>query len=146
MQLQKLVYFSHGWNLAVTGEPLVSDAVEAWDFGPVFPELYHHAKFFGAATIDRPLTTGDSSAARFFGGTDKGEIYSASLDVTQSTILAHVWSRYGNLSAFQMSNLTHAPGTPWYEAYTTTGRNTGISNDVIRQHFVDIGQQAAEPR
>ncbi|MBL4556355.1 MAG: hypothetical protein JKP98_01510 [Rhodobacteraceae bacterium] len=30
MKLQKLVYISHGWNLAINREHLVSGRIEAW--------------------------------------------------------------------------------------------------------------------
>src|SRR5215510_7158653 len=52
MKLQKLVYFAHGWSLALTGVPLIKDAVEAWRYGPVIPALYHEFKHNGA----RPIT------------------------------------------------------------------------------------------
>lgn len=37
MQIQKLVYFAHGWYLALTGEPLVEEHPEAWAYGRSFP-------------------------------------------------------------------------------------------------------------
>jgi uncharacterized phage-associated protein len=30
MKLLKLVYFAHGWHLALKGEPLLNERVEAW--------------------------------------------------------------------------------------------------------------------
>ena len=33
------------------GRPLVTEPFEAWDFGPVIPEVYHHVKGFGSGPI-----------------------------------------------------------------------------------------------
>ncbi|HEY1718789.1 MAG TPA: type II toxin-antitoxin system antitoxin SocA domain-containing protein, partial [Verrucomicrobiae bacterium] len=36
MKLLKIVYFAHGWHLALRDKsPLIDDTVEAWKFGPV---------------------------------------------------------------------------------------------------------------
>ncbi|QQP87875.1 SocA family protein [Skermanella sp. TT6] len=40
LKLQKLVYYSHAWHLALTGRPLFSERIEAWVHGPVVPSLY----------------------------------------------------------------------------------------------------------
>ena len=47
MKLQKLVYIAHGWTLALSAKPLVNQEPEAWDRGPVFPELRDHVKKLG---------------------------------------------------------------------------------------------------
>jgi len=41
LKLQKLVYFAHGWYLGFTGEPLLNEGIQAWEYGPVIPSLYH---------------------------------------------------------------------------------------------------------
>ena len=56
MKLQKLVYFSHGWHLAMLNSALIDENVEAWAFGPVIPSLYHEFKEFGNSPIDRKAT------------------------------------------------------------------------------------------
>lgn len=55
LKMQKLVYISHGWHLALSdGKPLVSDEyVEAWPYGPVFPSVYHEFKHYGASPHTR---------------------------------------------------------------------------------------------
>lgn len=42
MRLQKLLYYVQGWHLAMTGEPVFPDRIEAWRAGPVVPEVYRH--------------------------------------------------------------------------------------------------------
>ena len=34
MKLQKLIYFAHGWCLAIRREALIMESVEAWKYGP----------------------------------------------------------------------------------------------------------------
>ncbi len=55
MHIQKLIYFAHGWNLALTGEPLIRERVEAWDYGPVIRALYGELKVFGSGAITKNL-------------------------------------------------------------------------------------------
>ena len=53
MKIQKLVYFAHGWYLALYDEPLLDEKIEAWRYGPVVPSLYHEFKRYGSGTIER---------------------------------------------------------------------------------------------
>ena len=47
LKLQKILYFVQAEFLVTTGRKCFSDAIEAWDFGPVVPEVYHHYKAYG---------------------------------------------------------------------------------------------------
>ena len=47
LHMQKMCYIAHMSYLGKTNEPLVSGDFEAWDYGPVHPELYHFLKGFG---------------------------------------------------------------------------------------------------
>lgn len=51
LQLQKILYMAHMVYLGRTGEPLVGSTFEAWDYGPVAPDLYRRVKMFGAGPI-----------------------------------------------------------------------------------------------
>jgi uncharacterized phage-associated protein len=53
----KEAYIGHGLHLAVYNVPLLSEAVEAWQYGPVVPSIYHSAKVYGYGAIE-PLGDG----------------------------------------------------------------------------------------
>jgi len=140
MQLQKLSYFAHGWNLAVNGTPLVDEEFQAWDYGPVSPKLYDHTKYFGSSPIDRPITEGDDDKMMFFLLNKQlaAPVYRAQFLASESAVIDRVYARYGTLSAFQMSQLTHQPGTPWHRSYVR-GENRAIPNELIAEHYRGLG-------
>src|SRR5262245_61420633 len=51
MKLQKLVYYAQGWCLGLNDCPIINEQVEAWQYGPVIPTLYHTFKEFGNGAI-----------------------------------------------------------------------------------------------
>ena len=56
LALNKIVFFAHGWCLATRGEPLVDSVFEAWQFGPVHPQIYRQLKEFRDGPITARLT------------------------------------------------------------------------------------------
>lgn len=96
MKLQKLIYLAHGWSLVFLGRPLISDQIEAWQYGPVVPTIYQDFKRFGASAI--------------IGATCES---SYGLDEKTRSLLNEVWERYKPLSAIQLSMLTHEAGSAW---------------------------------
>lgn len=61
MKLMKLVYLTHGWYYYLSGgKPLISEDVQAWEFGPVFPELYHRTKRYGSGFVTDCIETYNS--------------------------------------------------------------------------------------
>ena len=51
MQLIKLVYIAHGYMLGKHGRPLLDEAVQAWQYGPVVPSVYQAVKSFQSAPV-----------------------------------------------------------------------------------------------
>jgi uncharacterized phage-associated protein len=143
MQLLKLAYIAHGWNLAVNGAPLLAEQVRAWDYGPVVPDLYDHVKFYGTGPVMRPITPSDNEVYRFFKGVRPSEEpYQAELSSSERDVIDRVWNRYGQYSGFKLSDLTHKPGTPWFQTYFGEGKNSVIPNDRIRAHYVELAHAA----
>src|SRR5580693_1527529 len=80
MKLHKLTYIAHGWNLAIFGEPLVADASEAWENGPVFPLMWARVMEFGCDEHGRVLGS-DRRPARL------------PMSRPQEDLLRRVWKR-----------------------------------------------------
>jgi uncharacterized phage-associated protein len=133
MKLQKLVYFAHGWYLAITDNALIRENVEAWQFGPVIPELYQEFKRYGSGDVSKPSLEhegGSSYIPRIAHLQDDREAERA-MEVIRS-----VWDHYGRYSAIKLSNATHMAGTPWSHCYSPTNLSSAvIPNEDIGDYF-----------
>jgi len=143
MKLQKLVYFAYGWYLAITGERLLDERVEAWQWGPVIPSLYSEFKAYGSG----PIT--DLAAEYSFQGTKMTFQYprigsdDPARDDFARRVIAKVWNIYGRYSGIQLSEMTHAANSPWSQSYDENVRGTDIDDDVIKQYFKQVANQNA---
>lgn len=132
MKLQKLVYCSYGYWLGhygLTNARLTSEGPQIWKFGPVFPSLYHALKLFGRREIDAP------QSASPFGTPDRVD----EGDREVLNLIDWVWDRYGHMTSFSLSDLTHRPGTPWHrvaqENNFRVAQNTPIPDEYIHEEF-----------
>ena len=138
MKLQKLVFFSHGWHLGFNHGPLSSEEAEAWQWGPVFPSLYHAVKTWGSGSILEPITR------TIFPPRRPGQRRAPT--VTTPTIpdddgfalglLERTWEVYGGMTALQLSALSHEEGGPWDQAYGDgQTRSVVIPNESIAKFY-----------
>ena len=118
MQVLKLVYISHGWHLGLYGRPLVNEPIEAWQYGPVIPSVYHRYKKFGGAFIS-----------------DVSDELPVGFDASESSTISQVFTGYGKRSGVSLSSLTHEPGTPWSITVEQSGIGATISNDLIEDFY-----------
>jgi len=132
MKLQKLIYFAHGWNLALYHKPLINEDVQAWEYGPVVQSVYHEFKKFGSDRISELATDFDY---------DKNELFTPRIPLTdQGTValLNKIWEIYGDYSGIQLSHLTHAPDSAWSKARDAKPgqKFVGIDDKAIEQDFL----------
>lgn len=52
LKLQKLLYYTQAWNLALFDAPLFDEDFQAWVHGPVLPSQYHRFKDFQWRPLD----------------------------------------------------------------------------------------------
>jgi uncharacterized phage-associated protein len=125
MQVLKLVYISHGWQLGLYGRPLINESIEAWQYGPVVPSVYHRYKRFGSNFIS-----------------DIPNCFPEGFDPSEVSTIEQVFKGYGRRSGISLSSLTHEPGTPWSQTVQQSGIGAVISNDLIEDYY----RRRAAPR
>jgi len=136
MKLQKLVYYAHGWSLALANEPLISNRIEAWDYGPVIPDLYQAFKKYGTEAITELAHKVTVRGGKLSLTTPTLEDSPESAERTGAQqIIKRVWELYGGFTAAKLSNATHAPGTPWAQVYRPGQRSILIPNPIIKAYF-----------
>ena len=122
MQLQKLVYFAHGWAMALHRDPLIRDEVQAWEFGPVIPSLYRALAQWGADPVTDEIEAAPDQELMPY----------------EEEVLEEVYTAYAGYPAATLSALTHRRGTPWEKTFEPGSRGRVIENDLIAEHFSDL--------
>lgn len=138
LKMQKLVYFAHGWYLAITGRPLLSEPIQAWQYGPVIPTLYRQFKEWGADPIRFPATKEVPGKGTIRPKLD--DEGSPEEVETARKVIERVWKQYGRLSAAKLTALTHSENTPWARLPDKEEPGTVIPDEDIRDYFVRLAK------
>jgi uncharacterized phage-associated protein len=139
MKVQKLIYYAHGWHLALTGKPLLDRSVEAWQYGPVLPDVYRAFQRFGAQPITEPARHFMIEGGRL--GLERYTMPASDPDREYADrILRRILEQYGGYSAIELSMMTHAAGTPWAQAWSENPgkRYIPIPDDEIAAYFKSV--------
>ncbi len=145
MKLQKLVFYAYGWCLAIKGDPLFEEGIQAWKYGPVVPSVYHAFKMYGNDAITTRAT--DLSYDAEAGMIRINPVQLQSLPGKEDEVgfvrqlIKRVWEVYGKYTGIQLSNATHAVGTPWYTTVMQCGgqvpQSRCIDDTVIKDYFIE---------
>ncbi len=145
MQIQKLVYFGHGWHLAYhRDDPLSEEPAQAWRWGPVFPTLYHSVKRWGGSPIEndvmaiRPVQTN--------GHRQMENSFPRVTDEDDLAFLKMIWDAYGEMTGPELSRVSHDIAGPWYRVWNESGGAQGviIPDDLIAEYFQEKLRTAEE--
>ena len=116
LKLQKLLYYSQAVHLVLHNKaPLFPENIEAWDYGPVVPEVYREYKPYGFENIpssDEP----------------------SPLPLEELKSIDLVISTFGVLSGPELINQTHHEA-PWRNAYHPGRPSNVISLDSMYDYF-----------
>ena len=100
------------------GYPLFDDEIQAWEYGPLIPEVYHTYKICGDRRISEPTYHVDENK----------------LSSDELTLITDVYLTYGKYTSVALMNKTHEPGSPWDVVYKNRA-NKPITLDLIKNYF-----------
>lgn len=114
LQLHKMLYIANRVYLARTGEQLVDSEFEAWDYGPVLPQVYNECKMWGGKPI-------------------KGGMYLVSpyTDGKKFDYITEVFSSLKKYRSGQLVANTHIDGGGWSRVYKKGQKGIKITKDDI---------------
>lgn len=118
LKLNKLCYYAQGWSIARFGRPLFNDEIQAWDYGPVIPEVYRAYKPCGKNPIQDANQPFDEKR----------------LSSDDLTLLTDVYIEYGKYTSSALITLTHEKSSPWDQVYVP-GENRIITPEIIGDYF-----------
>jgi|GEM_PF-1654662 len=117
-KVEFMVYFAHGWNLAIDNRALIDEDVKAWRHGPVIVSInkfYSKSKEKIQKTVD--------------------ELALNDIKLMHREFLDGIWSYYSHLNEVEMVSLCLEPGTPWYVTYEKSSKELTIEPQKIKQHY-----------
>lgn len=139
MSVLKHIYFAHGWHLASYSKPLIVNRIEAWEHGPVVRSVYDCFKVHGSGIIT-------SRAMMIDWETGEELVANGNFSPDTKDLIKSIVTHYLRFGAFQLSDLTHVRDGPWDKIWNARdGKvrlNMEISNESIRQHFIQQGKTA----
>lgn len=127
LKLQKLVYYSQAWHLAIHGTPLFEEDFQAWVHGPVVPELFQKYKAFGWQPIKE----------------------NASPDLSEDVLsfLNEVAEEYFACDAYELERMTQVEA-PWNQArgdlQPDAPSNAAIEKEWMKEYYGARGEENTE--
>ena len=118
LKLQKLVYYAQAWSLALDGEPIFEESIEAWKNGPVVRNLLENTR--NQYSVNS-INSGNPSQID---------------DDLRDTITA-VIVYYGEKSGEMLQNLTHHED-PWIDTRHKAQANKKSSIDEKDKEVISL--------
>lgn len=124
LAIQKLVYIAHMVHLGRHGTKLIIEPIEAWDYGPVIPEIYHFLKAFGSEPVRNVFR----------------RVPSIDENGTEARALRDVYREFGHLSASRLVAATHRPNGAWRSVYRPGIKGNVIPTKHIQSEYLSLSQ------
>ncbi len=131
LKINKLTFFSHGWMLGTHSSPLIYEDVEAWQYGPIIPSIYHSFKRYGRNVVE--------VGTYFQKNEDCIKEYKASneklFNPSELGIMKDVIEHYSYLSHGKIIGITHKKDSPWKKCYDKNKHHIVIPDSLIQDYY-----------
>ena len=119
LKIQKMLYIAHMFHLGRHKTPLVDGYFEAWDYGPVHPNLYHRLKIFGASPV--------TNIFRRDGNVPD--------DGTEADLIDETVTALADAPPGVLVGITHLKDGAWSKNYVSGARGIRIQNEDILEEY-----------
>lgn len=126
LKMQKLLYYAQKVSASIGNPPIFSETIEAWQYGPVVPIVYHNYKIFGSSNIDI-ISLRDSIKNR------------TNIDETESLIIDFTMDSFNVYSAGALVDMSHKE-VDWINNYLPNWNNSipydQMITESLRERFM----------
>ena len=129
LKLNKIVYISLGFSLAISDRDMFQEDVQAWKYGPVIPSLYHEFKSYGSEVIKTKATEYSY---------EKKKRYTPIISSNENElldILKIIWELYNESTSSKLVDLTHKKHTPWRLSFRKKEYGSIIPKSLIKDYY-----------
>lgn len=120
-KLQKLLYYTQAWSLALNDKKVFDDKIEAWIHGPAIKKVYLEYQKFGASPINK----------------DVSEEVVSRMPEDLLPIIDQVWDVYSGFDANYLEYLTHSE-KPWQDARAGLEPHISSENEITPQSMKEF--------
>ena len=125
---QKLNYIANGYWLAFSHNRLIKENFEAWNLGPVIPDLYHKLKKYGNGHIDYLYPSEEDEKEVTIKKVNEDKVID---------FLNFIFESFKDYTPGELIELTHRENGAWYTAFQK-GANIVIDDDLIKKEFKEL--------
>lgn len=122
LKLQKLLYYTQAWHLAIHGRPMFEGNFQAWTHGPVNVSVYNRFSDYRW----QPITEA---------------IQGPNISQEEEAHIQEVLESYGGFGAYELERLTHSE-RPWKNARgdlpADSGSNRVISEEDMKAYYREL--------
>ncbi len=129
IKLQKLIYYAHGWHLAITKMPLIREPIQAHKFGIVIPSIYLASRQYGLAKLESLYQEFKIESGHWI------KPMPAHLSLA-AKLINKLGMLYGQTSTIELINLTQRQEAPWAQCRAKKSRM--IDDALMTQFFASV--------
>lgn len=122
LQLQKILYITQVFSLGIRNKTIFNAKIEAWDYGPVVPDVYHKFKYFVDTPIPEYAFPQDLEECDI----EECEFINNMVDITKG------------LKGWELVAITHRKGTAWSNTYQPGIKFLKISDKDMKDEYVNL--------
>ena len=130
LRLQKTLFFCQSEYLREFGQPLFSDKIAAWQYGPVVESVYYTYSHRGASNILKPSALVTDSETR-------ERRPPRELSGKELSIVRRMVDTWKDKSVWDLVNETHKKGGAWDRTYNRDGDGSGYGKEITIDMIVE---------